>query len=384
MRYNSKFDEIRPYCEDNIKNEVKDALARISSDKAFYLIINYLYPDVQKDKITSKLMEINSTLEFQKQFMHPAIRKIIEKSSNGLTYDGFKNISKNNSYLFISNHRDIFLDSGILQILLLENNLPTTQITFGNNLMSTGFVTDLGKVNKMFTVFRGVTNKELYESSKLLSEYIRVTVTDKKESVWIAQGNGRTKDGDDKTQTGLLKMLNVSGKSTLIENFEQLNIIPVSISYEYEPCDSKKTQELYSSLNSTYVKSPDEDLQSIISGITEHKGHIHLSLGKNINYELLEIWKIQNENEKIKTLASAIDNQVYSNYKIWKTNYIAFDLLYNDNLYSEYYTSEEKEQFKAYISKQLYNLDGDRQKLNEIFLNIYANPLKNKLKYGLL
>jgi hypothetical protein len=384
MISNSESGDIQTICETANQNEIKDALSRVANDKAFYYILSYLFDDEQKEKILTEIKKNDTYSGFLKEFFYPTVKRIIEKTSDGLTFSGFENIGKKESCLYISNHRDIFLDSAILQILLLENNLLTSQITFGDNLTTTNFISDIGKVNNMRTVNRGCTNKELYENSRLLSDYIRLTITSGNESVWIAQGNGRTKDGDDKTQTGLLKMLNVSGKSAFAENFKQLNIVPVSVSYEYEPCDSKKTNEIYFSLNSEYVKSPEEDLQSIVSGIIENKRHIHISAGNIIQSELNEINNISNENEKIRTLASLVDSKIISNYKLWKTNFMAFDLLNNKSQFSQKYSKKEKELFHLYIKKQIRNLKGNRKILEEIILNIYANPVKNQLKSGLI
>lgn len=382
----SKFEseDIQSICEPDNQFEIKQALSRVANDKAFYFIMNYLYHDFQQEKIITKIKSIDTYQKFLREFFHPTVRKIIEKTSNGLTYSGFEKLNKKDSYLYISNHRDIFLDSAIVQIILLENKLLTAQITYGDNLTSSNFISDLGKINNMLTVSRGSTNKELYESSKLLSDYIRMTISANTESVWIAQGNGRTKDGDDKTQTGLIKMLNVSGKSTFAENYRQLNIIPVSVSYEFEPCDAKKTQEIYTSLNSEYIKSQDEDLHSIVSGIIESKGHIHISTGNIIHEELYEMNNISNENEKIRTLTALIDSQIISNYKLWKTNYMAFDLLNRKNQFVQVYTKEDKHLFQSYISKQIMNLKGNKNILKKIILNIYANPVKNQIKIGLI
>ena len=388
MISNIDFEDIRPYND----NEINAALKRITLEPSFFEIINYLFPSTPRDAITSRINSISSVFEFQKKIMYPAFRTAIKKTSNGFTCTGFDNISYEDSYLFISNHRDIFLDSAILQMFLIEHNFKTTQTAIGNNLIVSSLVNDIARTNKMFTTIRnGTTSKEMYGSSKLLSAYIRHTITDKQTSVWISQRNGRTKDGDDKTHVGLLKMLSVSDNNGFIEDFRALNIVPVSISYEYEPCDALKVKELYLSQNSSYKKSRDEDIKSIVSGIKEQKGGIHLSVGMPINNELLTLNKIENNNDKIKQLALLIDNQIYKNYKLWKTNYIAADILSNETQYlGSEYTKEEKELFQEYIAKRLDSLlptlhgltdtKADITLLHEMFLKLYATPVYNTQK----
>ncbi|MBI4646526.1 MAG: acyltransferase [Bacteroidia bacterium] len=322
-----------------------------------------------------------SVYEFQSQIMHKVIRSIINQSSDGLTYEGFENIDRSSAYLFITNHRDIVLDSGILQILLHENNFETSEITFGSNLMQNQFIVDIGKLNKMFKVSRGETGREFYINSKRLSSYIRYTITQKKQSVWIAQRNGRTKDGNDKTETGLLKMLNVSGTGDFINNFKELQLVPVTTSYEYEPCDILKTREVYLSAKGPYQKSPNEDLNSILTGVKEYKGRIHFVIGKPINNELNRL-EGTNENEKYKQLGLLIDKFIYSKYKLYPTNYIAYDLLYNCKKYMQHYTPTLKTEFENYAEKKLESLKelGNMHELRSIFLGIYANPVLNKEK----
>ena len=284
------------------------------------------------------------------------------------------------NYLFVANHRDILLDAAILQILLVEHGFPTSEISFGSNLKEKGFITDFGKLNRMFTVLREGTSKELYEISRKLSAYIRHTIIDKKSSVWIAQRNGRTKDGSDFTQNGLLKMLNISGKKSFSENFEQLNLVPLTISYEYEPCDYLKTQEIYlSNLHTKYTKSPGEDLNSIITGIKQFKGKIHLTVGKPIEQkDMTFIDKYENENDKIKAFAAMIDKHIYDNYKTNPVNYIAADLLEKSYKRANKYNVEEKQSFIKYMEDSIKKITGEQDVLRQLFLKIYATPVINK------
>jgi glycerol-3-phosphate O-acyltransferase len=375
MRETEEFEDIRPYYD----YEAHEVLQRMVKDPLLHKIISYLWPDMSIETITEKAESINSIADFQLQFMHPAIRTIVDKSSAGLSSSGFENLEKGKNYIFVANHRDILLDSAILQVLLVEHGFPTSEITFGDNLMEPGFISDFGKINRMFTVKREGTSRELYEISKKISGYIRYTILQKKVSVWIAQGNGRTKDGNDITQTGLLKMLNISGKGNLVENFRELNIVPVTISYEYEPCDAFKAQELsLSTLHTKYIKAPGEDKNSIITGIVQNKGRIHLAMGKPLAAELDNLLDEDNDNEKIRKLALAIDKQVYEDFKVWPLNYVAADLLEESDRFKSFYTEEEKADFIKYINNWIPKLKGEPQSLYNKFLKIYGNPVLNK------
>ncbi|AWV99178.1 1-acyl-sn-glycerol-3-phosphate acyltransferase [Arcticibacterium luteifluviistationis] len=368
--------EMSPYTD----KDVSSVLPKILNDPLFAMISKYLWPETPLDVQIAKSKHIDTVLGFQKEFMHSAIRTITDRSSDGLTYTGTENLDPDESYLFIANHRDILLDSAILQTILVENGFDTTEITFGNNLMKEGFITQLGKLNRMFTVEREGTARELYQISQRLSAYIRNSLEKKKASVWIAQRAGRTKDGDDLTQTGLLKMLNISGTGTFEEKMAQLKIVPLSISYEYEPCVDLKVQETYlSSLHAKYIKAPDEDLMSIASGVMENKGKIHLAFGKQILMEDL-IFETTKENEKIKLLAKQIDRQIYNNYQLCPVHYIAYDTLMGKETYKNEYSEAQKNDFMTYAEEKITTLEGDKDSLKSIFYALYANPLINQLK----
>ncbi len=369
------FNDIQPYSD----NEAYSVLQRLITDPIFMKLVNNLWPSMTMDDVRAKAEKVNTAMGFQVEFMHPAIRTIVARSSDGLTCSGFENIHKDGAYLFVANHRDILLDSAILQILLVEHGFSTSEITFGNNLMDSGFITHFGKLNRMFTVLREGTGRELYDISRKLSAYIRHTITDKKVSVWIAQRNGRTKDGLDQTQTGLLKMLNISGEGTFSQKFTQLNMVPLTISYEYEPCDVLKVQELYlSGLHTKYVKAPGEDLNSILTGILQAKGKIHVSIGKPIGEELKAMDSIATDNDKIKALTALIDKQIYTNYQLWPINYVAADMIANNQTYAAQYTHQQKQDFIAYINSKIDKLEGDKETLFNLFLKMYANPVQTK------
>lgn len=371
------FEDLRPHYD----NESEEVMKRIAQYDSYHKAMAYLWPEMSKEDVIEKALKTKSPCEFQTEYMSGAIWKIVNSTSNGLTWSGIEQLDRDKSYLYIANHRDILLDSAILQIILDKENFETTEITFGSNLMEKGFITDFGRMNRMFAVKREGTVKELYDISRQLSAYIRHVILDKNTSVWIAQRNGRTKDGHDLTQTGLLKMLSLSGENGFKKNFEELNIVPLTISYEYEPCDVLKVQESYlSSLHSKYIKAPGEDLNSILTGIKQPKGKIHVAFGKPIQEELVNIDKNSNENDKIKNLASCIDKQIYQNFKLNPVNYIAYDLLQQTTIFENNYSSEEKRLFLNYIDSKIKTMTGEIDSLKNLFLCLYANPVINKLK----
>jgi len=369
------FDDIRPYYD----HEVKQVAEKLITDPIFMKLVNHLWPEMTLDQVRTKIKRVNSSPDFQMEFMHSAIRKIIELSSHGLTASGFEQLDPKKNYLFISNHRDILLDAAILQVLLVEHGFPTSEISFGSNLKEKGFINEFVRLNRMYTVLREGNSKELYEISRKLSAYIRHTIIDKKTSTWIAQRNGRTKDGHDFTQTGLLKMLNISGNKSFSENFEELNIVPLTISYEYEPCDGLKAEELYlSSLHTRYTKAQGEDLNSIVIGIQQNKGKIHLAVGKPVDKNDINFAaKHESENDKIKALAMLIDREIYKNYNINPINFVSADLLEKTNERQSKYNAEQKESFLKYVEEKVKKIDGEFDVLMQIFLKMYANPLLN-------
>jgi hypothetical protein len=368
------FEDIRPYYD----QEINPALKRIISNPFFDKILEFLFPGEDHDQIRQKLAATSSALDFQLHFMHPLVNSIIRKTSDGLSSDGFEQLTPGTPYLFVANHRDIVLDSAILQMLLFDYGHPTSEITFGSNLMINQFVVDLGKVNRMFKVERGGNKAELLRNSQKLSAYIRHTITNKKASIWIAQRPGRTKNGNDKTEAGLLKMINMSGGDNFIDSYRELNVVPLVISYEYEPCCTFKIKEMLITMQTgSYQKRPEEDLLSIITGITQPKGRIQMSIGKPVNLYLDQADEKDTLNNKLIRLAELIDAEVYRHYKLWPNNYIAFDMLNNNQEYISLYTPEEKGKFLKYMENEIRGLAGERKIIEELFLEIYANPLIN-------
>jgi hypothetical protein len=375
MDFLLEFDKMRPYND----NEVPEAIERILNDAQFRNILTILYSNKNIDEIIQEFKKINSVLGFQTLFSHYSVREIIRRTSDGLSFSGINNLDNKTPYLFISNHRDIVLDSAIMQALLFENSHKTSQITFGSNLMSSDFVITLGKLNKMFTFYRGGSKLQMYKNALLHSAYIRQVITKKRESIWIAQRDGRTKDGKDKTQVALIKML-LMGEKDLIPALKELNIVPVTISYEYEPCDAQKVQELYISKSEEYRKQPGEDLNSILKGIKDFKGKIHFSFGKPINCFLDDLKDAHiSLNEFIDLIIKEIDNQIHNNYVIWPGNYIAYDIYKNTEFYlSIKYNKEEKNKFIDYVKSKISILEGDMKELERMFIRMYAMPVLTK------
>lgn len=373
----SEFDDIRPYYD----SEVPSAMQRLAQNPLLEHIYAYLFPEEHNlEAFKQKIAGIKSSGEFQSEIMQPVMRAMIQLSISKLTTQGFENLDPNKACLFISNHRDIFMDSAMLQLLLYDFHHPTTQISFGDNLMSGQFVMDVSKSNKMFKVIRSANPKDFYSNSLTLSRYIRKTLTEDRESIWIAQRNGRTKNGIDATEQGVLKMFSMSAAQTdFASEFIALNIVPLSISYQYEPCDRQKTRELYLSRSQKYKKAPDEDLNSIIEGIMQFKGQVHYVISPCLTFESLQnIAAHYGKNERFKALAALIDTYINANYRLWNTNYMAADLLDGSPRYRDRYTLSELQNFKEYVAKRLDGLDGDPAVLREIFLSIYANPVANR------
>jgi len=375
--FSEQFETIRPYQD----HEVKTVIKRVVENHQFIPVLNYLYEGKNVEELLKEFSKIETIYQFQHFFSDYTVKKIIEKSSGGLSYQGTENIDPKKAYLFIANHREIVLDSAIMQIVLVDNGHNTTQITFGENLMSIKLLLDLGKLNKMFTFYRGGTRTEQYNNARLYSAYFDHVIREQRESIWIAQRNGRTKDGNDKTQSALLKMLTVD-KEESSKALTGLNIVPVTLSYEKEPCAILKVREIYLSRDKAYVKGPNEDLMSILDGITGDKGRIHLAFGKPLNpfIEKLALEGLS-KNDLVEKVAEEIDRQVYADYRLWPNNYIAFDLLNDSSKYLDQYSEEEKRNFTEDMNRRIGELEQlDPSVLRNLFLQMYARPVINKEK----
>ena len=371
------FDDIAPYNDE----EAAAALAKLSNHPNVPWVSKYIFSNQPETSLRDILRSIHSVDEFQSAVMSHAIEWVIEKSVRNFSYDGLNKLqSIPGKYLAMSNHRDIILDPAFTQIVLFRNQLPMTEICVGDNLLKSKAIEYLIRSNRMIKVIRGISARELYLSSQVLSRYIRETITSGKGSVWIAQRQGRTKDGKDVTEQGLLKMFDMSGTKDFVQNFLELNIVPLSISYEYEPCDVLKAREMLISRTQKYVKTENEDLQSIMVGIKQWKGSVHLNIGAPLTEEEILGASVCDKNDRYQAIRHAVDKRVISGYKLWNTNYIAYDMVEHSCKYADRYTPEEFEAFTSYTEQQLDKVEPtlNRQDLRDIFLRIYANPVLMK------
>ena len=372
----SKFDDIRPYYDE----EIPSAMKRISESEMFPLIASYVFPERKIEDVREHIKHIQNTAQFQHEVMSIVNEQVIKRSMTGFSYNGLDRLDSTKRYLFVSNHRDIMMDSSLLQYILHINGHETSEITFGANLMCHPLIIDIGKSNKMFKVERGGNMRDFYQFSFHHSEYIRHTITEKNQSVWIAQRNGRTKDGIDKTEPGLIRMFASSLPGDKIKALAELNIVPISISYEWETCDILKALELYESRFTKYVKKPGEDLNSILTGIIADKGRVHIEICEPIGIDELQVFDSLTKQEYFKAVALLIDKKINSSYKLHPNNYIAYDIRHGTKKYSSRYTREEKDAFIQRLKLLAYYEGCELEILNDIFLGIYANPVNSRAK----
>lgn len=386
----SKFDEIRPYYDSEIGGAVERML------KFEYLPDIAAFLKMPSEELYGLLSKCKSVDDFQNYIMSTVVDRILKNSAKEVTFKGLHFFEDGRKHLLMTNHRDIVLDSAIIQLVLHNNKIKTTEIAVGDNLISSKFIEDVARSNKMIKVTRSSSPLEVYNASKLLSEYIRMQITTSTSSIWIAQRQGRTKNGVDMTEQGLLKMLSMSGVGVFKEDMNSLSILPISISYEFEPCDIQKAYEVYVSRRQKYVKGENEDFNSILLGMLSYKGNIHLQATEPITEQEVEFCSKFSKNERFSALAKIIDKQIHKGYKLWPNNYIAADLLANNiktPKYGEHYSIEERESFIYYMNNEIDNLQKnigayykkeitiDIKELKEIFLRIYANPLFSKESY---
>ncbi|MBR5499691.1 MAG: 1-acyl-sn-glycerol-3-phosphate acyltransferase [Bacteroidales bacterium] len=372
----TEFKSISPYTD----AEAAEALSKVAELPLISKISQMVFPSESADFLKNTLKQIQTVEQFQVLVMQRFVRWVLENTAGNFTYDGVENIDKDRKFLTLSNHRDIILDPAITQLVLHINGIPMTEIAVGDNLISNEAIEWLIRSNRMIKVVRGVSARELYLSSQLLSRYIRTNITEQRSSIWLAQRQGRTKDGYDTTEQGLLKMLDMSGGEDFEKNFEELNIIPMSISYEYEPCDILKAREVLISRTQKYVKAEGEDTNSIVTGVMQYKGDIHLHICKPLTKEEIAEAAACDKNERYQLIRRAIDRRVIDGYKLFKTHYVAFDMLNNSTKYADRYDQADVEKFAAYMEKQLAKVEPelDKAELKEVFLNIYANPVVTK------
>lgn len=371
----TNYDDIRFYDD----AEVQEALRDYVKHPMIKALLHFTFPDLPYEEIKEKVLSCNSIRDFQTRIIYFTVQKVLQKSSEGLSYSGFEKLKSDESYLYISNHRDIVLDTCLLNSVLYEADLKMTASAIGDNLVQKPFLLALSKLNRNFLVKRGLGPREMLKSSQKLSEYIRQLLIEEERSVWMAQREGRTKDGNDHTQQGVLKMLAMAkGDDSLAEYFSKMKIVPVSISYEFDPTDVLKLPEVLAKrMETIYIKSANEDFKSILKGALGNKGRIHLTAGKPISAEVLTgiEEKAGSVNEQLQQLTSYIDSRIHKNYKLWPANYIAFDLINGSEMYAEKYTDKQKRQFERRLTRRV-----DFKNALEVnsYLLMYANPVTNQ------
>tara|TARA_B100000768_G_C11284899_1_gene381750 strand:+ start:1032 stop:2225 length:1194 start_codon:yes stop_codon:yes gene_type:complete len=379
------FEDIRPFRDD----EVEAAIQRILEEPLLYDIMAYIYPSLSRTDILEMTSEIKTVEQFQAEITGPCFKEVAQKTTSGLTFTNMNELEKDNAYLFLSNHRDIILDSALLNVSLLEKGYNTTQIAIGSNLLKNSIIRDLVRLNKNFIVNRDINPRDLLPASQRLSNYIRKTIEEDVISIWIAHKEGRSKDGDDRTANGLLKMLTLSGDESIEKSLLKLNIRPMVVSYENDPCDVMKAAEIMSKrVNGSYDKHPLEDYKSMTVGLKGHKGKVNITVCPPITEKIHELKKIDNKNDKIKELAAHIDQEMHKHFKLWPTNFMAYDLLHGGREFSNEYNPVQRIVFRRYMTQAVLKLVVVRKKLKlpregfqkmarEVLLQMYAFPVQN-------
>lgn len=378
-----KIRELGPY-DDSV---FKEKMAALVKEPGFLHAISYTMPKEEIPSLVNELLQLNNKYEFQHEIMFPFMEMLAKKTTSGISLGGAKYFNSALNYTFITNHRDIVLDASFLNLAFLRRGWPTSEVAIGNNLLIYDWITDLVKLNKCFIVKRNSSLREGLENAKNLSAYIHHTILDNKQSVWIAQREGRAKDSSDHTQESLVKMLALGGEGSFMESLKELNLMPVAISYEYDPNDYLKVREfLLKRRDPLFKKSQRDDLFSMETGLLQFKGKLHFQLTPRINTKIDQIGEFKDKNESAKAICRIIDQAIHRSYEIFEVNYIAFDILHNTTRFRRKYTAEQKEEFESYIQKQIEKIDVDnvteeeRNFMRELFLIMYSNPLKNKLR----
>lgn len=379
MKIPEQFDPIRPFEPD----ELPDVFDRLLHNEQFSSVLAYLYPDVSKEALAAKMHACKDNLDFQKTFCYGFLVQLLARLSKGCDID-IASLDTDSRYTFISNHRDIVLDSALLDKLLIDAGFNTTcEIAIGDNLLKLPWVKDLVRVNKSFIVERALSMREMLMASKRLSEYMHFVIAEKNDNVWIAQREGRAKDSNDRTQEAILKMMVMGGEGSIIDRLKQLHLVPLAISYEYDPCDYLKAAELQARRdNPCWQKGPMDDVTSMQTGIMGYKGYIHYQCADCIDSYLDTIPADTPKTELFRLIADHIDRQIFAGYRLYPNNYVALDLLHGDSAHADHYTAEEKAQFEAYLKGQLDKIEmegKDDAYLREQMLKMYANPAINQM-----
>ena len=375
----TEFDEMRPYYDE----ELPQILEELIADPAFQKAACSAIPDVPFEKLAQMMRTCKTKLEFQKTFCYGILWKIAANFTDGLKLDHSAVPDKSKAYTYISNHRDIILDSGFLSILLVDQGMNTVEIAIGDNLLIYPWIKKLVRVNKSFIVQRALTLRQMLESSERMSRYMHYTILDKNQSIWIAQREGRAKDSNDRTQDSVLKMLAMGGEGDLINRLVEMNIVPLAISYEYDPCDYLKAQEFQLKRDlEGYRKTTQDDLNNMKTGLFGYKGRVHFQVAPCINDALLQLDRGMTKPELFASISSLIDQCIHRNYRMYPGNYIAHDILSGSNEFVSHYTLEQKLHFEKYLEGQLDKIripGKDIPFLHEKLLFMYANPLTNYL-----
>lgn len=379
MKIPQEFDTIRPWEPEDLP-EVFD---RLLANDQFKQVLAYLYPQVPLEMIAQKLKACKTNLDFQLAFAYDFVHGILKKAATGCEMD-CSSLDNTRNYTFISNHRDIVLDSAILDVMLIDNKFKTTcEIAIGDNLLSLPWVKDLVRVNKAFIVERALSMRQMLMSSKRLSDYMHFAIKEKNENIWIAQREGRAKDSNDRTQKSILQMMSMGGEGSIIERLKQLHLVPLSISYEYDPCDFLKAKEFQQKRDyAEWKKGPTDDLVSMQTGIFGYKGHVHYHAAPCLDEYLDSLDPDMPKQDIYNKVAAYIDQQIHRNYRLYPGNYVALDLLEGTEAYTDQYTAEDKAKFTKYIQGQLAKIDlpnKDEAYLKERLLTMYANPVRNNL-----
>ena len=379
MKIPEQFDPIRPFEPD----ELPDVFDRLLQNEQFCSVLAYLYPDVPKEALAAKMHACKDNLDFQKTFCYGFLVQLLARLSKGCDID-IASLDTDSRYTFISNHRDIVLDSALLDKLLIDAGFNTTcEIAIGDNLLKLPWVKDLVRVNKSFIVERALSMREMLMASKRLSEYMHFVIAEKNDNVWIAQREGRAKDSNDRTQEAILKMMVMGGDGSIIDRLKQLHLVPLAISYEYDPCDYLKAAELQARRdNPSWQKGPMDDVTSMQTGIMGYKGYIHYQCADCIDSYLDTIPADTPKTELFRLIADHIDRQIFAGYRLYPNNYVALDLLHGDSAHADHYTAEDKAHFEAYLKGQLDKIEmegKDDAYLREQMLKMYANPAINQM-----
>lgn len=372
------FSDIRPYDD----HQFRDKIATLVREPGFEHAVRYVMPDADYSAFVENLLTVETQMDFQVKVMGPFLEMLVAKTTDGLSMDGYENYTAGTPHVFVTNHRDIVLDASFLNLCFIRAGLPITQVAIGNNLLIFDWITDLVKLNRSFIVKRDVGVRQALEAAKHLSEYIHHTIAETGESIWIAQREGRAKDSNDMTQESLVKMLSLAGPGDASENIRQLNIMPVAISYEYDPNDYLKVREfLLRRRDPEFKKSQRDDLYSMEIGLLGHKGRVHFHLGGCINDKMPEG---VSRAEAGHAACALIDSSIHSGYKLFPCNYIAYDEIEGTKEYEQYYSAEDVAKFDAYIDKQLAKIDveditaEERTYMRTMMLTMYSNPLRNQ------